>query len=170
MLRVGGKLAKIAEPARLLAHPVDDFVADFVGRDRGYRGLGFQKAPELPLTSEPTASLGDSAEQVRAAAGGEPWTLVVDDSGCPLGWVDAEQIAGTVTAEVLHRGGTLAATNGTLRNLLDAALSSPARRGVVVDEHGAFLGTVLAHQVLDVIESTERTAAVDTEPAGSATR
>ena len=170
VLRVGGKLAQIAEPARLLAHPVDDFVADFVGRDRGYRGLGFQKAPKLPLSPETTASLGDSAEQVRAAAGGEPWTLVVNDSGCPLGWVNSEQISGTVSSEVLHRGGTLAATNGTLRSLLDAALSSPARRGVVVDEHGTFLGTVLAHQVLEAIESTERAAAVDTQPAGRAAR
>ncbi|MFI5625510.1 ABC transporter ATP-binding protein [Nocardioides sp. NPDC051685] len=170
VLRVGGKLAQIAEPARLLAHPVDDFVADFVGRDRGYRGLGFQKAPKLPLSAETTASLGDSAEQVRAAAGAEPWTMVVDDDQRPLGWVNSEQLAGTISSEVLHRGGTLASTNGTLRNLLDAALSSPARRGVVVDEDGTFLGTVLAHQVLDAIESTERAAAADTQPAGSAAR
>ncbi|MBG6094957.1 ABC transporter ATP-binding protein [Nocardioides sp. WG-D5] len=169
VLRVGGKLAQIAEPATLLAHPVDDFVADFVGRDRGYRGLGFQKAPTLPLSAETTASLGDSAEQVRAAAGTEPWTLVVDDARRPLGWVDAEQIAGTVSTEALHRGGTVASTNGTLRNLLDAALSSPAGRGVVVDEDGTFAGTVLAHQVLDAIEG-ERAAALDARPAGSAAR
>ena len=169
VLRVGGKLAQIAEPARLLAHPVDDFVADFVGRDRGYRGLGFQKAPKLPLSAETTARLGDSAEQVRAAAGAEPWTLVVDEDRRPLGWVTSDQIAGTVTSEVLHRGGTLAPVDGTLRNLLDAALSSPSRRGVVVAEDGTFLGTVLAHQVLDAVES-ERAAAVDTQPAGSAAR
>ena len=36
VLRVGGRLAQVAEPAYLLAHPADDFVADFVGRDRGY--------------------------------------------------------------------------------------------------------------------------------------
>ncbi|MER7559869.1 ATP-binding cassette domain-containing protein [Nocardioides sp. NPDC126508] len=169
VLQVGGKLAQIAEPARLLAHPVDDFVADFVGRDRGYRGLGFQKAPKLPLAAETTTSLGDSAEQVRAAAGSEPWTLVVDEDRRPLGWVNSDQIAGTVSSEVLHRGGTVASTNGTLRNLLDAALSSPAGRGVVVDEDGTFVGTVLAHQVLDAIES-ERAAAVDTQPAGGTAR
>jgi len=42
VLRAGGKLAQLAEPAYLLAHPVDDFVADFVGRDRGYRALSFR--------------------------------------------------------------------------------------------------------------------------------
>ena len=53
VLRVGGRLAQVAEPAYLLAHPADDFVADFVGRDRGYRALGFQEAPRLTLHSSP---------------------------------------------------------------------------------------------------------------------
>src|SRR5689334_16374281 len=41
VLRVGGKLAQLATPAELLSRPVDAFVAGFVGRDRGYRALGF---------------------------------------------------------------------------------------------------------------------------------
>ena len=41
VLRVGGKLAQLAPPAELLARPIDAFVAGFVGRDRGYRALGF---------------------------------------------------------------------------------------------------------------------------------
>jgi osmoprotectant transport system ATP-binding protein len=49
VLRVGGRLAQVADPAYLLTHPADDFVADFVGRDRGYRALSFQAAPRLPL-------------------------------------------------------------------------------------------------------------------------
>ena len=38
---VGGRLAQYAEPAEVLSRPADDFVADFVGRDRGYRALSF---------------------------------------------------------------------------------------------------------------------------------
>ena len=44
VLRVGGKLAQLAAPAELLSRPVDAFVAGFVGRDRGYRALGFTNA------------------------------------------------------------------------------------------------------------------------------
>ncbi|HJQ06678.1 MAG TPA: ATP-binding cassette domain-containing protein, partial [Nocardioides sp.] len=66
VLQVGGKLAQLSDPAHLLAHPVDDFVADFVGRDRGYRGLGFQKVPELSLRSEQTTRVGATAEEARA--------------------------------------------------------------------------------------------------------
>ncbi len=58
VLRVGGVLAQLAPPAKLLADPVDDFVAGFVGRDRGYRALSFAAAPELSFTDEPTVRLG----------------------------------------------------------------------------------------------------------------
>jgi osmoprotectant transport system ATP-binding protein len=57
---------------------------------------------------------------------------------------------------MLHRGGTVAQASGPLRSALDAALSSPSRRGVIVGDNGRLLGTVRAHQVLEAIESTER--------------
>ncbi|HJQ07598.1 MAG TPA: ATP-binding cassette domain-containing protein [Nocardioides sp.] len=167
VLQVGGKLAQLSDPAHLLAHPVDDFVADFVGRDRGYRGLGFQAVPELNLRSESTIRLGATAEQARAAAV-DGWVLVVDEAAHPLGWIEPHRIQGTVESAALHRGGTVAAVNGTLRAALDAALSSPSRRGVIVNGDGAFAGTVLGHQVLAAIENTERPAAA-APLAGSAT-
>ena len=78
VLKVGGHLAQMAEPAYLLAHPVDDFVADFVGRDRGYRALSFQPTPRLPLAAERTIAMGESAEGIDA-----DWVLVVDDAEPP---------------------------------------------------------------------------------------
>ena len=44
VMRVGGRLAQFATPAELLSRPADTFVAGFVGRDRGYRALGFTAA------------------------------------------------------------------------------------------------------------------------------
>ena len=166
VLQVGGKLAQLADPAHLLAHPVDDFVADFVGRDRGYRGLGFQSVPELPLQPEPTVRLGATADQVRAAGALGGWLLVTDENQKPLGWIEPSRVSGTVESERLHRGGTIASVNGTLRTALDAALSSPSRRGVIVDETGAFAGTVLGHQVLSAIENSSRPPASDAHLAG----
>src|SRR3954454_23996909 len=40
----GGALLQYAEPASLLSNPANDFVAGFVGADRGYRGLQFFEA------------------------------------------------------------------------------------------------------------------------------
>jgi osmoprotectant transport system ATP-binding protein len=156
VLRVGGRLAQFSRPAELLAHPADDFVADFVGRDRGYRALSFLAAP-VPVHEEVPVSLG---EQVGA---GEEWALVVDDENRPLGWAhrtdrtgDAESGPdGVARLENLRLGGTLAQADGPLRGMLDAALSSPSGRGVVVDGDGHLVGTVRASEVLTAIEAQE---------------
>jgi osmoprotectant transport system ATP-binding protein len=62
-------------------------------------------------------------------------------------------LGGQVTPELLNLGGTLASASGTLREALDAALSSPSGRGVVVDEEGRFAGTLTASEVLGRIEA-----------------
>ena len=155
VLRVGGKLAQVSDPAYLLAHPVDDFVAGFVGRDRGYRALGFHDTPDLALADEPTVGLGATPDQARAASS-DGWLLVVDDDRKPLGWVEPHRLGREVDREMLHRGGTVARLHGPLRAVLDAALSSPSRRGVLVDDDGALAGTVHADQVLSAIERVER--------------
>ncbi|RJK96356.1 ABC transporter ATP-binding protein [Vallicoccus soli] len=49
VFREGGHLAQVDTPQRLLESPADAFVADFVGRDRGFRGLSFVDAGDLPV-------------------------------------------------------------------------------------------------------------------------
>ncbi|TFB88152.1 ATP-binding cassette domain-containing protein [Cryobacterium algoricola] len=39
ILREGGRIAQLGTPAEILAHPADDFVASFIGADRGKRAL-----------------------------------------------------------------------------------------------------------------------------------
>ena len=111
VLRVGGKLAQLAAPAKLLADPVDDFVADFVGRDRGYRALQLPPAPELPLADEPH----DAARRRRptTARRRSGWVLVgrrraaAARAGCAPKASTARS-----DPELLHRGGTVAPAVG----------------------------------------------------------
>jgi osmoprotectant transport system ATP-binding protein len=153
VLRVGGTLAQLATPAQLLTDPVDDFVAGFVGRDRGYRALGFEQSGDLSTQQEQTVSLGDDGAAVQRAAV-DGWALAIDAQRKPLGWVNAHAVpAGrTVSPELLQRGGTLAHTGGSLRAALDAALSSPSGRGVLVDENDVLIGTITAGEVIERIE------------------
>ncbi|MFD8192260.1 ABC transporter ATP-binding protein [Streptomyces wuyuanensis] len=157
VMRVGGTLAQFSPPAELLSRPRDEFVAGFVGRDRGYRALSFASTGPLPLAEEPTVRLGDplSAAREREKDG---WILVVGQDDAPLGWLAAggltdEQAKGSAGTDLLNLGGTLATKAGTLREALDAALSSPSGRGVIVHEDGRFAGTVTASQVLARIET-----------------
>ncbi|GAB3568403.1 ABC transporter ATP-binding protein [Spelaeicoccus albus] len=144
----GGHIAQMAEPATLLGRPANDFVADFVGRDRGYRALGFRQAAGLPLHTEPTVRPG-TAWSDAASASLDHWILIVDDDDRPLGWTDLDRPSGDVIdSTTMNLGGTLASSNGAIREALDAALSSPSGRGVVVDGSGRFAGSVLASEVV----------------------
>ena len=45
LFRPHGTIAQLAPPERLLAAPADDYVAGFVGFDRGIRRLSFFRRP-----------------------------------------------------------------------------------------------------------------------------
>ncbi|MEU1599530.1 ATP-binding cassette domain-containing protein [Streptomyces sp. NPDC005708] len=156
VLRAGGKLAQFSTPAHLLSRPRDAFVAGFVGRDRGYRALGFAAPGALPVAKEATVRLGEplGTAYERQHKG---WVLVLDDRDVPQGWLCTlipakEQRSDPVTVRLLHLGGTLATTNASLREVLDAALSSPSGRGVLTHPDGRFAGTLTPSQVLARIE------------------
>jgi osmoprotectant transport system ATP-binding protein len=167
VLRVGGRLAQLASPAELLSEPADAFVAAFVGRDRGYRALGFTPVGELTTHDERTVPMGSTVTSARFGEGAG-WLLAVDDQGAPQGWLRLADVGSgelTVTEDLLHRGGTVARLDGSLRSVLDACLSSPAGRGVIADETGRLVGTVTASEVLALIE--RRTPAAElSQPVG----
>src|SRR5947207_13874359 len=52
ILREGGRLAQYDTPEQILEHPVDEFVADFVGRDRALKALTLKTVGELELSPE----------------------------------------------------------------------------------------------------------------------
>ncbi|WP_138442356.1 ABC transporter ATP-binding protein [Sinomonas susongensis] len=134
---VGGRLAQVAGPEEILRAPADEFVAGFVGRDRGFRHLGFYDDAGLAVDAAETLPRSRLASAHPAG-----WTVVVDDGGRPVGWASAEAPGALVSGGSLHRSGA------SLRTALDAALSSPSGRGVVVDDGGRFLGTVDATAVI----------------------
>ncbi|AHI01209.1 ATP-binding cassette domain-containing protein [Kutzneria viridogrisea] len=156
VFRTGGKLAQYDKPSELLARPADDFVASFVGRDRGYRALGFLSADGLPVGELASVVLGTPVDQARAALR-QGWAVVVDERKHPVGWVSADRLStvdGLVTEDVLLSGGSLYdVDSGSLRSALDSALSSPSALGVAVDGTGALVGSVTADEVLRALAS-----------------
>ncbi|KMS86034.1 ABC transporter ATP-binding protein [Prauserella rugosa] len=147
VMRVGGRLAQYGTPSEVLRHPVDDFVAGFVGKDRGYRGLSFLSADGLEPEETATVAIGSSPGT------SDRWRLAVDDDHRPRGWLEpGSTVDGALTEADLVAGGSLYRRGTSLRGALDAALSSPASLGVVVDDAGAVVGVVTSRHVLDVIE------------------
>ncbi|HEX6353612.1 ABC transporter ATP-binding protein [Actinophytocola sp.] len=160
VMRVGGRLAQYATPSELLAKPADDFVSTFVGRDRGYRALGFLAADGVPVGPVATAKVGTNAAD---AAPTDGWVVVVDDENRPLGWLPAGRLStlDKVTGDDLVSGGSLyKVDDGSLRSALDSALSSPAGLGIAIDGNGAVVGSVQAGTVLDALAEARRTGEV----------
>jgi osmoprotectant transport system ATP-binding protein len=148
VFRTGGLLAQFDTPERLLARPADDFVADFVGQDRGIRRLSFVGAAELPLRDGPVLPVTSSVTEARTQD--VPWVLVVDDARRPLGWAATDTLPATGTladAALASLGHTFSLVGDSARAALDSALLSPARLAVAVDAHGAVAGVADAYEL-----------------------
>ncbi len=168
VFRQGGVLAQYESPAVLLANPADDFVSSFVGRDRGYRALGFLPASGVAVGEVACVRFGGKVGAARTSLE-DGWAIAVDEASRPLGWLSAARLStvsddAEVTEDLVISGGSLyhvsardGATAGSLRSALDSALSSPAGRGIAVDGDGAVVGAVQAEDVLTAL-SAARTA------------
>jgi osmoprotectant transport system ATP-binding protein len=62
ILREGGRLAQYDTPENILARPADDFVARFVGADRGLKRLALRRLDEVELQPVTEGDAGDLPE------------------------------------------------------------------------------------------------------------
>jgi osmoprotectant transport system ATP-binding protein len=115
LLRTGGVLAQIGTPREVLAEPVDEFVADFMGADRQVKLLGL-----LPATAIRTRGVDD-------VPGG--WQLVLDGDGRPATWRRNGDAALPGVLTPVRPG-------ADARAVLEAALASVSGAAVHVDEAG----------------------------------
>jgi ABC-type proline/glycine betaine transport system ATPase subunit len=148
VFQTGGRLAQFDTPERVLAHPADDFVAEFIGYDRGIRRLLFVKASGLSLRDDVVLQVTDQVARARAVEG--DWALVVDETRRPLGWAKVADMPATGTladVELAEIGHTFSAESDSARYALDAALLSPAGLAVGVDAEGAVVGVIAQQDV-----------------------
>jgi osmoprotectant transport system ATP-binding protein len=162
LYRPHGTLAQVGPPERLLAEPADDYVAGFVGFDRGIRRLSFFSADGVTLDSGPV--LPADATVAKAQATGEPWILVVN-GGRPHGWLPAHRLAASPADTPLGQiqadsfGHTFTVGADTLRAALDAAVLSPAGQAVGVDEDGRVIGVASFDQLRAAVQAAQSQAA-----------
>ncbi|WP_072806861.1 ABC transporter ATP-binding protein [Rhodococcoides yunnanense] len=145
-----GRLQQYDRPETVLSSPATDFVASFVGRDRGYRGLSFRTAGAVPIHDIET-SMTEDLENLRLEQG--QWVLVVTAERTPLGWIDVTGVEGIRAGRSFEQstaaGGSLFPVGGDLRQALDAAISSPSGIGVAIDRSGAVVGSVDGAEILE---------------------
>ena len=105
-----GKLAQFGPPDELLAHPADEFVASFVGRDRTLKRLRLIRVREVmgPIdgdnASGPSVSAEDDLRRV-VTLFLEPGVQVIrciDDTGRAIGQVSRAAVAARLGSEIVE--------------------------------------------------------------------
>jgi osmoprotectant transport system ATP-binding protein len=161
VLREGGRLAQIDPPDVLLAQPADDFVAEFVGADRGLKRLSLRRVADLKLLPAPAARAGDDAERAREAVrrAGYATLLVVDEDDHPLGYLPVDRIGnGRVDASSLRPLGAVGKAEMPLRDALSIMLSQTGSHLTVVDDSGRLAGYVTADLISEALAGTDEDA------------
>ena len=86
-MQQGGHLAQYAPPAELLLQPANDFVARFVGVDRGLKRLSLLDVSDVGLAEAVTARVGEDADEIRRRSD-VPHVLLLDADDKPAGWIN----------------------------------------------------------------------------------
>jgi len=140
----GGHLEQYADPATLLGAPATEFVADFVGADRGLKRLAVTDISVADLEKPPVVHVDDPLPDARAAMqrAGARWAVVLDSAGNLHGWLSRERSAqsGTVL-EHAQRMEAWVSADGTLKQAFSVMLQQDAGWVAVLDG-SRFLGVL----------------------------
>ncbi|GGT25947.1 ABC transporter ATP-binding protein [Streptomyces chromofuscus] len=115
IFRTGGHLVQCAPPAEILARPADDFVADFLGAERGLKLLSLRTLAAVPQGPAPEGGV---------------WTLALDEARRPLHWAADDT---TIPVRPLKDG-------DSLLSALNESVASPTGLVARVDADGVLTG------------------------------
>ncbi|MBW3663861.1 MAG: ABC transporter ATP-binding protein [Actinobacteria bacterium] len=137
VLNIGARLEQFAPPAELLAKPATDFVAAFLGSERGLRRLALLPVRDLDLDHGPVVHADDGAAAARRAmnAYGVDWFGVTSSDGRALGWAWGTDLQGVDDLADLPLRPFAASiqADASLREALDAIVTTQNNVAVVCD-------------------------------------
>jgi osmoprotectant transport system ATP-binding protein len=154
-----GKLEQLDTPDNVLAHPANEFIADFVGSDRTLKRLRLVKVLAALDESAPRIVAGDTIGTARARMRdrGHDFAIVLDGAGIPRGWLAAAMgEADDLVAKHRIALPAIVAVEDDLR----VAVSRMFRHAVgwlaVVDGDGRFAGCITQRGITSLLGETYR--------------
>jgi osmoprotectant transport system ATP-binding protein len=106
IMREGGHLVQYDTPDQILANPADEFVARFVGADRGLKRLALTRLSEIRLDDAASGRARDADERTLPlnATLRDALSIMMADSLRPLPVVDPDgQVRGYVSIELINK-------------------------------------------------------------------
>ena len=144
VMQQGGRLAQYAPPTELLLQPANEFVARFVGADRGLKRLTLLKVSDVGLEDGVVARGERARRRHSPARGADRYVLLLDADDRPHGWVNVENLpaSGAIGDEETDPSSPIVTFETTLRDALSMLLASAVQTAVVVDEAGRYAGVL----------------------------
>ena len=150
ILNIGGVLEQYGSPEELLRAPANQFVADFLGRERGLKRLALLTTDDIELIDGPVVAADASPDDAKVLMTqfAVDW-IGVRDGDVLRGWVSATDLDGVtrVGDAATERFHAAVAPGTPLRETLDRLVLSATRVAVVVDEENRYRGMITIEQI-----------------------
>ena len=146
ILSEGGHLEQYDSPAEILRNPANEFVADFLGSDRGIKRLSLIPLSAIKLDPGPILGRAATREEAASVMGryGIEWAAIGDGTRVE-GWFKATDLQGHETLEQIEAREfqIRLSPDASLREALDAVITSHAAVAAVFDgDHYLGMATV----------------------------
>jgi osmoprotectant transport system ATP-binding protein len=161
-----GKLEQFDSPDNILAHPINEFIADFVGTDRTLKRLRLVKVSAAIDPSAPSVAVHDELGRAASlmAEHGQEFIVIVDPAGRPHGYLRLD-VCRERSGTAVEHGARLPATV-RLEDDLRTAVSLMFMHGTgwlaCVDADGNFAGFVTRQGITRLLGRTYRDASART--------
>jgi osmoprotectant transport system ATP-binding protein len=160
ILQVGGRIEQYGAPDEILSSPANDFVADFVGADRGLKRLGLVRAGDAMNvdvvraygrhTTNELVELLEQAEQRTA------W--IVDEGDRLVGYVmlnEARNREGVRADQLMKQFPASTMPEATLKDAYSEMLTHGLITLPVLAEEGELMGVIFSDDVQALIRSEQ---------------
>ncbi len=158
ILREQSVVAQHDSPERILAHPANQFVEDFLGSGATLKGLNLMRARDIELHDVPTVTEPTSRDLVAGVLDetGSEWVLYLDGQQRPQRWLNRHAMDGA--AALSESGKAVQVTiepEDTLRDGLEKMLQSAVGTVCCVNPDGSYRGVVRIETLIGIIEQMQ---------------
>lgn len=159
ILEVGGDIQQIGSPDKILAEPANDFVADFVGSDRGLKRLSLMRVRDFVQdypamqVSNSTGTALDIMEREGVKA-----VIVLDRGEHVIGYLtksDAQKGRQRTVRDIMNPLDVYTERQATLRDAFSEMLTNALRNLPVVNDRDQYIGVVSMDAVQQSILSAK---------------
>ena len=165
VFQTGGILAQFGPPTEILAAPASEFVARFVGQDRGLKRLSLCASRDVPLSRPDHRATRRRAADARRRAQADPLRLsprrrrrtTGRSAGSPRRHPEPAGFDGAMANPV----SPTVNRRTTLKDALSMMLDADVQTGIVVDRTGAVLGLLTIEAVADRMREGDHAPAFD---------